>query len=83
MRNRGCEDVGLCLQVLGHESSVGCNQTAYLFIIDKRKFFAELLGAFDDIVGCAFTPCVDVACRELLSVTDSSARIDDIYYIVS
>lgn len=29
MRNRGCEDVGLCLQVLGHESSVGCTQTAY------------------------------------------------------
>ena len=46
-------------------------------------FFAELLGAFDDIVGCAFTPCVNVACRELLSITDSSARIDDIYYIVS
>ena len=43
----------------------------------------ELLRSFDDFIGSVVTPRIDVACRELLTVTDSAAGLDDIDHVVA
>lgn len=54
------------LEVLSHESSVGCTQTAYFFIIDKWMFFAELLWAFRWYRRLCVYPMRWRGCRETL-----------------
>ena len=46
-------------------------------------FLAELTGTFDDIIGSALSPSIDMACGKLLTETDGSARIHDINHIVA
>ncbi len=55
------EDVGLGLEILGHESAVGSADTSDLLRVDPRVFSRESLDCFDNVVGYPFACSVDVS----------------------
>lgn len=46
--------------------------------VDKRMLLTELFRAFDDLVSGKFTPCVDMACGELLAESSRSTGLYDV-----
>ena len=81
MRDGRCKNIGLCLQVLCHKAAIGRTYTAYFLVIDKSMFFTKQLCTFYNILCHPFPGCIDVAGREFLSETGSTARFYHIHHI--
>ena len=78
----GCgEEVGAGLKILRHEAAVGSTHATDFGSIDKGVFFAELTGAFNDVLRSALAPGIDVAGGKFLTVADATARVDDIDHV--
>ena len=50
MTHSSSKDVGLCLQVLGHESTIGSTQATNLLLVHEGMFGTELLRSLNDVV---------------------------------
>ena len=83
MRGSGSKHVRLSLQIHRHESSIRGTQASDTFIVDKRMGCTEFLRTFNDLIGRTLTPCIDMACRELLAVPDGTTGLDNINHIVT
>ena len=81
VRDGGGEDVRARLQVLRHETAIAGSTASHLLRIYKGMFLAEPLGSFDDLIGCACSPSVDMAGGKLLPEAGRTAGIEDINHI--
>ena len=75
------KNVGLCLQVHGHETTIRGPQTTYLLVVDKWVLLAELLGTLNDVLCGVVTIGIHVAGGKFLSEARATRGLNHIHYI--
>ena len=81
MTDSGCKQVGLCLQVLCHETAIAGTGATDFLRVDERMFFAELFCSLDDFIGGLVSPGVYVTGGELLSEAGRAAWVQSVDHI--
>ena len=81
MAHRSCKDVCYGLQIHRHEASVARSHATNLVSLYVGVFFAELLGALNDVVSRVIAIGINVARSKLLTETAATRRLNDVNHI--
>ena len=81
MTDGSCEEVGLRLQILRHETTIAGTDATNLLRVYIWMLRTEALHALDDILCHTLTGCVHMSAGELLPKARSTTGVDDVDHI--
>src|SRR5574344_2015877 len=81
MRDSCSKNISSRHQILSHIATIGSPDAPYLFRIHERMFCTEFLCSFNDFIRSKQSEAIHVACRELLTKTCRSARLNNVDHI--